>query len=64
MGVAAANTNHQSVMLAGVAGLVAGAMSVAAGEYVSSVRRRTLNMLILTGLERVSLVENPQSEKK
>nr|WP_301003748.1 VIT1/CCC1 transporter family protein [Arsukibacterium sp.] len=64
IGVAAANTNHQSVMLAGVAGLVAGAMSVAAGEYVSSVRRRTLNMLILTGLERVSLVENPQSEKK
>mgnify|MGYP003146542000 CR=1 FL=1 len=35
IGVAAASTTHASVMLAGVAGLVAGAMSMAAGEYVS-----------------------------
>lgn len=35
IGVAAADTAHQSVLLAGVAGLVAGAMSMAAGEYVS-----------------------------
>jgi len=35
VGVAAAGTLHESVMLAGVAGLVAGAMSMAAGEYVS-----------------------------
>jgi VIT1/CCC1 family predicted Fe2+/Mn2+ transporter len=35
LGVAAANATHRSVMVAGVAGLVAGAMSMAAGEYVS-----------------------------
>ena len=35
IGVAAANTAHADILLAGVAGLVAGAMSMAAGEYVS-----------------------------
>lgn len=35
VGVAAAETTHGSVLVAGVAGLVAGAMSMAAGEYVS-----------------------------
>jgi len=35
IGVAAASASHDSVLLAGVAGLVAGAMSMAAGEYVS-----------------------------
>jgi len=35
LGVAAAHAGHNSVMVAGVAGLVAGAMSMAAGEYVS-----------------------------
>jgi VIT1/CCC1 family predicted Fe2+/Mn2+ transporter len=35
LGVAAANASHSSVMLAGTAALVAGAMSMAAGEYVS-----------------------------
>ena len=35
VGVAAAETTHSNVLIAGVAGLVAGAMSMAAGEYVS-----------------------------
>ena len=35
LGVAAANATHGNVMVAGMAGLVAGAMSMAAGEYVS-----------------------------
>jgi len=35
LGVAAAGVNSQGVLVAGVAGLVAGAMSMAAGEYVS-----------------------------
>ena len=35
IGVAAAETTRGSVIVAGVAGLVAGAMSMAAGEYVS-----------------------------
>ena len=35
LGVAAAQATHSNVVVAGVAGLVAGAMSMAAGEYVS-----------------------------
>jgi len=35
LGVAAAHATHGNVMVAGVAGLVAGSMSMAAGEYVS-----------------------------
>lgn len=35
LGVAAAHATHSNIMVAGVAGLVAGAMSMAAGEYVS-----------------------------
>lgn len=35
IGVAAAHATHADVMVAGVAGMVAGAMSMAAGEYVS-----------------------------
>ena len=34
-GVAAASSAHSDVLIAGIAGLVAGAMSMAAGEYVS-----------------------------
>jgi VIT1/CCC1 family predicted Fe2+/Mn2+ transporter len=35
LGVATSHASHSSVLVAGVAGLVAGAMSMAAGEYVS-----------------------------
>jgi VIT1/CCC1 family predicted Fe2+/Mn2+ transporter len=35
LGVAAAEANRSTILVAGVAGLVAGAMSMAAGEYVS-----------------------------
>lgn len=35
LGVAAAQSSHRSIALAGVASLIAGAMSMAAGEYVS-----------------------------
>lgn len=35
IGVAAAGTTHQTMIVTGIAGLVAGAMSMAAGEYVS-----------------------------
>lgn len=35
IGVAAAETTRESIILAGIAGLVAGALSMAAGEYVS-----------------------------
>ncbi len=35
LGVASANASHENVLLSGLAGLVAGAMSMATGEYVS-----------------------------
>lgn len=35
VGVAAASTGHGGILVAGIAGLAAGAMSMAAGEYVS-----------------------------
>jgi vacuolar iron transporter family protein len=35
IGVAAANASHQTIIITSVAGLIAGAMSMAAGEYVS-----------------------------
>jgi vacuolar iron transporter family protein len=35
LGVAAAHASHANIMIAGIAGLVAGAMSMAAGEFVS-----------------------------
>src|SRR5579862_5647832 len=35
LGVAASHATHGNVLVAGVAGLVAGSMSMAAGEYVS-----------------------------
>ena len=35
IGVAASGATHQSILVSGIAGLVAGAMSMAAGEYVS-----------------------------
>jgi VIT1/CCC1 family predicted Fe2+/Mn2+ transporter len=35
IGVATSHATHANVMIAGIAGLVAGAMSMAAGEYVS-----------------------------
>lgn len=49
VGVAAAEANRGSILLAGTAGLVAGAMSMAAGEYVSvksqeDTERADLNM--------------------
>ena len=35
IGVAAASASKQAILIAGVAGLVAGSMSMAVGEYVS-----------------------------
>ena len=47
MGVAGATTDRHTIMVAGVAGLVSGALSMAAGEYVSvSTQRDTERALI------------------
>ena len=62
IGVAAANTSHEGILLAGVAGLVAGAMSMAAGEYVSvSSQSDTENADL--ALEKKSLEEDIEFEK-
>ena len=63
VGVAAASASHGAVMLAGVAGLVAGAMSMAAGEYVSVSSQADTEKADLE-LERISLQENPETERR
>ncbi len=63
IGVAAASTAHDNILLAGVAGLVAGAMSMAAGEYVSVSSQSDTENADLE-LERISLEENYESEKE
>ena len=62
IGVAAANASHPAVLLAGVAGLVAGAMSMAAGEYVSVSSQSDTERADLE-LEKKSLKENFEFEK-
>ena len=54
LGVAAAHATHSSVMVAGIAGLVAGAMSMAAGEYVS-VRSQADSEQAALSMERAEL---------
>ena len=61
IGVASAGASQQSVLLAGVAGLVAGAMSMAAGEYVSVKSQHDTEQADLE-IERVSLEQNFEYE--
>jgi VIT1/CCC1 family predicted Fe2+/Mn2+ transporter len=63
LGVAAANATHGNVMIAGIAGLVAGAMSMAAGEYVS-VRSQADSELAAIDLERAELAADDQGERR
>ena len=62
IGVAAAGTTQSAVLLAGLAGLVAGAMSMAAGEYVSVSSQADTENADLE-LERKSLAENLEFER-
>lgn len=61
IGVAAASADHASIMLAGVAGMVAGAMSMAAGEYVSVHSQADTEKADIE-IERAELVKNPDYE--
>jgi VIT1/CCC1 family predicted Fe2+/Mn2+ transporter len=63
VGVAAAEASRSGVLIAGVAGLVAGAMSMAAGEYVSVSSQADTEKADLA-LEEQSLEENPELELK
>jgi vacuolar iron transporter family protein len=61
VGVAAAATSPQDILVAGTAGLVAGAMSMAAGEYVSVSSQADTEQADLAR-ERRELAEQPELE--
>lgn len=63
VGVAAANTNRQAILLAGIAGLVAGAFSMAAGEYVSVSSQADTEQADLA-IERKELATQPEAEEE
>lgn len=61
IGVAAAASGHEAVLLAGVAGLFAGSLSMAAGEYVSVHSQADTEKADIE-LERRHLAEEPEFE--
>jgi len=61
LGVAAAGSGRSAIVTAGIAGLVAGAMSMAAGEYVSVSSQRDVERADLA-LELRELEESPREE--
>lgn len=61
LGVAGANANNQFIILAGIAGLLAGAFSMGAGEYVS-VRSQREIFEYQIAIERQELEEYPEEE--
>jgi VIT1/CCC1 family predicted Fe2+/Mn2+ transporter len=61
VGVAASSAGGHQIMIAGVAGLVAGAMSMAAGEYVSVSSQADAERSDLAR-ERQELIDNPKAE--
>lgn len=63
LGVAAAHATRSNVLVAGVAGLVAGAMSMAAGEYVSVCSQADTENADLK-LERTELQTDGEGEHK
>ncbi len=63
LGVAASHAAHSSVVVAGVAGLVAGAMSMAAGEYVSVHSQKDTEQADLK-LERAELKTDVAGERR
>lgn len=63
VGVAAASADHGNVLMTGVAGLVAGAMSMAAGEYVSVHSQSDTEKADLAR-ERAELDSDPAAERR
>ncbi|MDV8002140.1 VIT family protein [Rhodococcus sp. IEGM 1408] len=61
MGVAAATTDRSPLMIAGIAGLAAGAFSMAVGEYVSVSTQRDTERALITKEVR-ELTEEPEAE--
>ncbi|MHB1302296.1 MAG: VIT1/CCC1 transporter family protein [Acidiphilium sp.] len=63
LGVASAHATRSSILLAGVAGLVAGAMAMAAGEYVSVSSQADTEQTDLA-LERKGLEVDEEAERR
>jgi VIT1/CCC1 family predicted Fe2+/Mn2+ transporter len=63
VGVAAAGSSHGNILVTGVAGLVAGAMSMAAGEYVSVHSQADTENADLSR-ERAELEKDPAAERR
>ncbi|HEY0448187.1 VIT family protein [Actinophytocola sp.] len=63
VGVAGATTDRSTIMIAGVASLVAGALSMAGGEYVSVSTQRDTEQAALR-LERYELETMPEAEER
>jgi VIT1/CCC1 family predicted Fe2+/Mn2+ transporter len=63
IGIAAASTTREPIVLAAVAGLVAGALSMAAGEYVSVSSQTDIEISDLTR-EKMELENTPDLELK
>jgi VIT1/CCC1 family predicted Fe2+/Mn2+ transporter len=63
LGVAAASASHGNILVTGVAGLVAGAMSMAAGEYVSVHSQADTEAADLAR-ERLELQTDPVAEQR
>lgn len=63
LGVAAAQATHHAILVAGIAGLVAGTMSMAAGEYVS-VRSQADSEEAALNLERQELQADDEGERR
>ena len=61
IGVAASSAPKVAILVAGIAGLVAGAMSMAVGEYVSVSSQRDAEQADI-GLEKQELATEPQAE--
>lgn len=62
MGFAGSGAGRTTVLLAGVAGLLAGSFSMAAGEYISMASQREMYQRELS-LEAQELEENPEEER-
>lgn len=61
LGVLAAKASHSAILTAGIAGLVAGALSMAVGEYVSVSSQRDSEKADIV-IEKRSLINNPDEE--
>ena len=63
LGVAASSATHHNILVAGIAGLVSGAMSMATGEYVSVHSQADTESAALE-VERAELKKDPDGEQR